>query len=321
MIAELDADRCLRRHFQFWTVRYASGDCILYSSHLLRQSLRRARRVLDPEGTDAAFDRMVVVGHSLGGILAKMLGQSGGPRLWQSVCARPIEQVLGPPDECDLMRQAFFYEALPEVSRIILIATPHRGSPLANGRLQELGSKLPRQRDPLSQAYAVLVSANDPSIFTGTSQDRLFSSLGELASGHPLLLKVSEMGSGELIPSHSIMADLRNPPRPGGTDGIVPYSSAHLAGAASELIVHGSHFCVKDPSVIAEVRRILIEHSESASARATDARSCARCQVAAPRAPHPRIKSESVSATTIVSPSLSFEGTSACHHQAKSAPK
>ena len=39
---------------------------------------------------------MVVVGHSLGGILAKMMVQSGGPRLWQAVCALPIDQVIEP---------------------------------------------------------------------------------------------------------------------------------------------------------------------------------------------------------------------------------
>ncbi len=85
MIEDLETDPAIRTRFQFWTVRYASGDSILYSAHSLRQSLRRARRVFDPDGTDAAFDRMVLVGHSLGGILAKMMVQSGGPRLWQTV--------------------------------------------------------------------------------------------------------------------------------------------------------------------------------------------------------------------------------------------
>jgi pimeloyl-ACP methyl ester carboxylesterase len=72
MIKDLEADPALRERYQFWTFRFASGDSIPYSAHLLRQSLLRARRVFDPDGTDAAFDRMVVVGHSLGGILAKI---------------------------------------------------------------------------------------------------------------------------------------------------------------------------------------------------------------------------------------------------------
>jgi triacylglycerol esterase/lipase EstA (alpha/beta hydrolase family) len=54
MIEELEADPTLRTRFQFWTVGYASGDSIPYSAHLPRQSLRRARRVFDPDGPDAA---------------------------------------------------------------------------------------------------------------------------------------------------------------------------------------------------------------------------------------------------------------------------
>ncbi len=282
MIERLEADPALRARFQFWTVGYASGDSILYSAHLLRQSLRRTRRVFDPDRTDAAFDRMVVVGHSLGGILAKMMVQSGGPRLWQSVCTRPIDQVIGPRDECQLMRQAFFYEPVPEVRRLIFIATPHRGSPLAGGRFQEVGLQLCRRPDPFSQACEVLLSANNSSIFIAASRDRLPSSVGELAPGHPLLLKICDLGIGESIRSHSVIADLRDSPRPGGTDGIVPYRSSHLGGVASELIVHGSHFCVNDTNVVAEVGRILIEHSGSKSARLIDDQSTGHSRSAAP---------------------------------------
>ena len=61
MIEALEADPSLRELYQFWTFGYATCAPILYSAHLLRQSLRRARRVFDPDGRDAAFDRMVVV--------------------------------------------------------------------------------------------------------------------------------------------------------------------------------------------------------------------------------------------------------------------
>jgi hypothetical protein len=65
------------------------------------------------------------------------------------------------------------------------------------------------------------------------------------------------------------MADLRDPPKPDGTDGLVPYSSSHLEGVASELLVHGLHICVAHPAVIAEVRRILMEHATPAPARSS----------------------------------------------------
>ena len=79
---------------------------------------------------------MVVVGHSLGGILAKMMVQTSESRFWQSVCARPIHQLRGPPDDCRLLQEVFYYKPVPEVRRVVFIATPHRGSPLASGPLR-----------------------------------------------------------------------------------------------------------------------------------------------------------------------------------------
>src|SRR5262249_13349012 len=58
----------------------------------------------------------------------------------------------------------------------------------------------------------------------------------------------------------SIIADRSDPPRAGGTDGVVPYASAHLDGVASELLIHGGHLCQDHPLVIRECRRILTEH-------------------------------------------------------------
>jgi pimeloyl-ACP methyl ester carboxylesterase len=260
MIEDLEAASALRTRFQFWTVHYASGDSIPYSAHVLRQSLRRARRVFDPDGTDTAFDRMVVVGHSLGGILARMMVQSGGPQLWQTVCARPIDQVLGPIEECRLLQQAFFYKPVSEVRRVIFIATPHRGSPLAGGRLRELGTQLCWRASRFRQAHEVLLSHNQPDMFAHEFRGHLATSAGELAPGHPLLSRLCDLGMDSSVRSHSIIADLRDPPRPDGTDGIVPYSSSHLDGVASERLVHGLHICLNHPAVIGEVRRILMEH-------------------------------------------------------------
>jgi hypothetical protein len=86
MVGYVAAEPDLRERYQFWLFGYESGDSIPFSAHLVRQSLRQARLLFDPKGTDEAFDRMVVVGHSLSGILAKMMGQESGLRLWQTVC-------------------------------------------------------------------------------------------------------------------------------------------------------------------------------------------------------------------------------------------
>jgi pimeloyl-ACP methyl ester carboxylesterase len=263
MIEDLEAEPALRTRYQFWTFRYASGDAIPYSAHLLRQSLRRARQAFDPNGTDAAFDRMVVVGHSLGGILAKMMVQSSGSRLWQTVCARPIDQVAGPPEDRRLLQQAFCYTPVPEVRRVVFIATPHRGRPLASGPLRGLGTRLCNRPSRFNQALQAVLANNGPDLFTPEFSEELPTSAGELASGRGLLMGLCDLEIAPSVRSHSIIADFRDRPGPGATDGIVPYSSSHLEGVDSELLFRGLHICLDHPAVIREVRRILVEHAGS----------------------------------------------------------
>jgi pimeloyl-ACP methyl ester carboxylesterase len=262
MIAELDADPALRRKYQFWTFRYASGDAIPYSAHQLRQSLRRARRTFDPEGTDAAFDRMVVVGHSLGGILAKMMVQESGPRLWQTVCERPIDQLAGPAEERRLLEQAFCYSPVPEVRSVIFITTPHRGSPLATSPVRGIAKQLCDRPSRFLRALEIVQANNKPDRFTPQAIAENPTSASELVPGHPLLSGLCGLNINPSAHCHSIIADLHDPPSKGGSDGIVPYSSSHLDGVDSELLVHGLHICLNHPAVIREVRRILVEHAQ-----------------------------------------------------------
>ena len=45
-----------------------------------------------------------------------------------------------------------------------------------------------------------------------------------------------------------------------GTDGFVPYWSAHIDGAASELVIKSAHSVQQTPRAARETRRILLEH-------------------------------------------------------------
>ena len=59
---------------------------------------------------------------------------------------------------------------------------------------------------------------------------------------------------------HSIIGNREEDGVPGGSDGVVPYLSSHLDGAASELVVKSGHSVQVNPLAIQELRRILIEH-------------------------------------------------------------
>jgi pimeloyl-ACP methyl ester carboxylesterase len=260
MVEDLEADPALRDRYQFWTFGYSTGDPIPYSALLLRRDLDEVRRKFDPDGTDAAFDRMVVVGHSMGGLLAKMMIQDSGPRLWRLLSDRPFEELAGDPEDRDLFRRALFFKPRPEVRRVVFIATPHRGSRVDRGRLGRLGTRLVRLQEPLRASYGRLLARNGPAFFNERVREGLPTSVDELEWGSPILTGLSELGLAAEVKAHSVIADRRDPPQAGGGDGLVPYDSAHLDGVASEVLVSSGHLCQGRPAVIREVRRILAEH-------------------------------------------------------------
>jgi hypothetical protein len=60
---------------------------------------------------------------------------------------------------------------------------------------------------------------------------------------------------------HSIIAVRGDGPPEKGDDGVVQYTSAHLDGAVSELVVRSAHSTQGRPETIEEVRRILLKHA------------------------------------------------------------
>ena len=231
MIKELEADEALRDRYQFWTFGYSTGDPLPYSAALLRHDLDEARRKFDPDRSDAAFDRMVLVGHSMGGLLAKMMVQESGTRLWQLVSDRPAEELAGDPADRELFRSALIYKPRPEVRRVVFIATPHRGSRVDRGGLERLGSRLVRLPDPLRASHDRLIARNGPDFFTERFRKGLPTSIDELEWRSPILMRLDELGLAPTVKAHSIIADRRDPPGAGGSDGLVPYESAHLEGS------------------------------------------------------------------------------------------
>jgi len=260
MVEVLEADVELRDRYQFWTFGYSTGDPIVYSASLLRRDLDEVRQKFDPDKSDTAFEQMVVVGQSMGGLLAKMMVQDSGTRLWQLVSDRPVDQLAGDPEDRDLFRRALIFKPRLEVRRVVFIATPHRGSRVAQGYLERLGSQLVRLPEPLSASYGRLLARNGPAFFKERLRKGLPTSIDELEWGSPILLGLFELGLPAEVKAHSIIADRRDPPRAGGSDGLVPYDSAHLDGVASESLVSSGHLCQDNPAVIREVRRILAEH-------------------------------------------------------------
>ena len=128
MINELMGDAAIARRYQIWLFLYNTGVSTGISAMRLREALETAVHDVDPNGTDPALQQMVVIGHSQGGLLTKMTVVDSGTKFWDIISDVPFDQAKLSPETRDLTRRATFVKPVPQVKRVIFIATPHRGS-------------------------------------------------------------------------------------------------------------------------------------------------------------------------------------------------
>jgi hypothetical protein len=127
-INELRGDPTLRDRYQFWIFLYPTGNPLTASAATLREALSEVRQTIDPRAADPALDQMVLVGHSMGGLLSKMMLLDSGEALWSLVSTRPFADLRATPQQRNLLRRLYFFEPQPSVRRVVFISTPHRGS-------------------------------------------------------------------------------------------------------------------------------------------------------------------------------------------------
>jgi pimeloyl-ACP methyl ester carboxylesterase len=265
MFSDLMGDPEIARRCQFWFFAYRTGNPIMISALRLRKALLEAREEFDPEGKDPAFNRMVLVGHSMGGLLAKTLVERSGDRLWRALFKRPFGELPLSGETRRQLKETLFFEPLTFVRRIIFIATPHRGSRVAMSALGALGASLIRLPEKLAELPRSLAGAlGEGDLRVPGSFMRSMTSITGLRMDNPVILTLAELPFENGVPYHSIIGNRAAADIPGGTDGVVPYSSSHLEGAVSEKIVKSDHGVQTRPSAIREVRRILLVHLDEA---------------------------------------------------------
>jgi pimeloyl-ACP methyl ester carboxylesterase len=260
MVNDLEADPWVRQHYQFWFFKYDSGNPIAYSAMLLRRALRKAVHTYDPQGQDPCLQHMIVIGHSQGGLLTKMTAIDSGDRFWRNVSDTPLDQLRVSEETRALLREAMFVEPLPFVSRVVFIATPHRGSYLAGPQIvRRLAQKLVSMPSTLLQTGADLFSRNDLKPYL--KMQTLPTAIDNMAPGHPFIRTIAEIPVAPGVHAHSIIAVDGDVPKESGGDGVVKYASAHIDGVESERIINSPHSCQSNADTIDEVDRILHLHA------------------------------------------------------------
>jgi pimeloyl-ACP methyl ester carboxylesterase len=259
MINELLSDKDIKDHYQFFLYMYPTGVPIPIAAAALRDALGRAQQMYDPRGDDPAFGRMVLLGHSMGGLLSHAMAVDSGDRFWELYTDRRFDDILGPPDVLAELRGYLFFKPLPFVKRVVFLATPHRGSDLSRNVIGRVGTKLISEPDHVTDLLAKLIKDN-PDTFDRRKFRHLPTSIETLDTDHEVLLALLAMQRVPGVAFHSIIGSYYPSGVAASTDTVVPYRSSHVDWVESELRVRSDHGVHKDPIAIREVRRILLEH-------------------------------------------------------------
>ncbi len=266
---DLLADPLIRTRFQIWAFRYPTGDPILISASRFRAALEEARKTLDPEGKRRALHDIVIVGHSMGGLLTSCQIRTTGDRLWETVTSTPFEDFKIPEEGRALLRPVFFFERNPDIRRVVFMAAPHRGAEMAQSFFGRLGASLVRVAGKIGTTATEFQKAlaEDPGAHV---PPRFLESMTGIDGLRPDNIILGEIAGWPLPPevvAHSIVGNHEMADTPGGTDTIVPYWSSHLEGVKTEKIVKSEHNVQERPETICELRRILHEHLAEFDAR------------------------------------------------------
>jgi pimeloyl-ACP methyl ester carboxylesterase len=253
----LRADRELRRHCQFWFFLYPSGSPIAYSGYLLRKALSDTVAELDPGGEDDQLRKMVVVGHSQGGLLTKLTAVDSGGAFWSKISDRPLDEIQMGEEQRQLVRSSLFFEHLPFVKRVVYIATPHQGSFLAGNWLGRIVSGFIEVPKSVQKVFAGV--PDQPGLPKDLAA-QIPTSIGNMTPGNRFIQALHGLEAVPEIHVHSIIAVQGDGPPEKLDDGLVTYQSAHIARAESECVVRSFHTCLGNVHVIDEMRRILLEH-------------------------------------------------------------
>jgi pimeloyl-ACP methyl ester carboxylesterase len=265
MFNDLRGDPELRQRYQFWFFMYPTGLPIGYSASILREQLNDVRAMYDPNGTNPNFNQMVLVGHSMGGLLSREMVQDSGTKYWDYYFKEPFETINLDPNVKQLLKKTLFFEHLPYVKRVIFISTPHRGSAMADEWYSRLFSGMIGVPTAISDATTNAFSRGvlNQSV-ASTYTKKVPNGLMLLSPSSVFIQATNTVPLRQDIPYHSIIAtQKRTTVGPGTSDGIVPYESSHLDFTQSEKLVPSGHSAHEHPLAIAEVKRILHEHINS----------------------------------------------------------
>jgi pimeloyl-ACP methyl ester carboxylesterase len=252
LLNELRTDPQIDRHYQFWVYNYPSGYPFPYSAQLLREELDRVNK------TYPDHKKIVLVGHSMGGLVSRLMVTDSNMVLWNGYFAKPPKEVSIDPETKKFVENLLIFRHRSEVSRVIFISTPHRGSEIASNWIGHIGISLVKLPGSMTKTEAAVAPFKRGASTAKAGKLHFPTSIDTLSPKSWFVLALNTLPIADHIRYHSIIGDRGRGDTPNSSDGVVPYWSSHLEGAQSERIVPSDHGAHQNKEGIDEVHRILL---------------------------------------------------------------
>jgi pimeloyl-ACP methyl ester carboxylesterase len=251
-------DPIIRRNYQFWYAFYSTGVPVAQSAALIRDRIAFIRRLGDPGGKSRASKNMVIIGYSMGGIIARILATDMGDHFWTAVSSKPFDQVKLEPEDRKELQHLIFWKPVPGVKEVIFLATPHRGTRMADASFAQLGRRLVGLPASLLRFQHRVLSAVVDVLDGVKVTRRSITGIDSLSPEAPIYRAFGRAPFAPGLVYHSVIGDRGRGDSPESSDGVVGYWSSHLESAKSELIVPTGHDVQTHPKTVAEIQRILL---------------------------------------------------------------
>ena len=186
MVNALRADPEIRRRYQFWVYSYPSGYPYPYSAALFRQEL---------DGIARAFPhhkRIVLIGHSMGGMISRLMITDAGDRIWLDVFGKPPAQTPVYGRERQIIEESLIFNHRTDVQRVIFMSTPHRGSDLASNWIGRTAASLVRMPLMIATIPITAISAATTG-HTMSPINRLPNSIDTLSPKNRFVVEVNKL--------------------------------------------------------------------------------------------------------------------------------
>lgn len=255
LVNEILGDEALRQHYQIWQVYYPTNMPIALNHAMIRRALGDTLAHFDPSGQAPASSDLVLVGHSMGGVIARLMVSSTD----QSLVQLAADHSRLTPQQIKRIDPMLRFESFPHVSRAIFIAAPHRGTSVAGGRLGRWMAGFIRFPVTVLEELAHTLAPN-AAASSHESLGHIPNSVDNLDENDPFVRAAADFPISAQVRYHSIVAQANaDVALDDSDDGLVPYRSAHLPGAQSEKVIISGRSVQQSAVAILEIQRILKE--------------------------------------------------------------